>query len=229
MGSLAETAGRLVAVPMGAVARWRGRPIHPRGAVLDAVLERRGGTPPFGVPWLDQQRTDPALVRLSRGAGLPAPLPDVLGLAIRLPAEGGSHVDLLLSTTGRGPLTRLVPVPRVDGAATHSSIMAYRSAAGPVRLAALPERAEVPTEPGAVAAGAADGTLSFTLAAAVGLGEWRPFARLRTTGPREPLDPAVRFDAVRHAPPGLSADGPMARFREPAYAAARLLGHPRNR
>jgi hypothetical protein len=36
-----------------------------------------------------------------------------------------------------------------------------------------------------------------------------------------PLDPDVRFDAVAHPPPGLVPDGPMARFRAPAYARAR--------
>jgi hypothetical protein len=39
--------------------------------------------------------------------------------------------------------------------------------------------------------------------------------------PTEPPDPPLHFDAVLHAPPGLAADGPLARFRRPAYAAAR--------
>jgi hypothetical protein len=34
------------------------------------------------------------------------------------------------------------------------------------------------------------------------------------------IDPDLRFDAVRNPPPGLAPDGPMARFRAPAYAAA---------
>jgi hypothetical protein len=41
------------------------------------------------------------------------------------------------------------------------------------------------------------------------------------TTPAAPADPDVRFDAVQHPPPGLVPDGPMARFRAPAYAAAR--------
>jgi hypothetical protein len=63
--------------------------------------------------------------------------------------------------------------------------------------------------------------MRFTLAAASGLRPWRPFARLTLTAPAEPLDPDVQFDAVLHPPPGLVADGPLARLRAPAYAAAR--------
>lgn len=223
----AQWAGRLVAVPFGAVARWRrGRPLHPRGVVLDAVLERHGSAPPFGVPWLDAVGTDEVVVRLSRGAGLPAPLPDVLGLAIRMTGDAGTPVDLLLSTSGRGPITRRVPVLRSEATATYGSIMAYRSTVGPVRIAAVPEARGLPSDPQPVARTADAGGIVFGLAAAVGAEEWRPFARLRTTGVRRPLDLPLRFDAVRNAPPGLPATGPMARFRAPAYATARAAGRP---
>ena len=217
--AVADGAGRLVAVPLGGVARWRGgKPMHPRGAVFDAVLERRGGA--WGVAWLDDRATDAVVVRLSRGAGLPARLPDLLGLAIRLPGEG-APVDLLLSTTGRGRLTRLVPVVRRDTAAFYSSIMGYRSDAGSLRLAAFPEADDVPSDPEPLAGAVARDGLRFTLAACVGLGPWRPFARLTLRRPLPALDPDIRFDAVQNPPPGLVPDGPMARFRAPAYARAR--------
>lgn len=205
--------------------------MHPRGAVFHAVLERQGGVDPWGVPWLDARATDPALARLSRGAGLPAPLPDLLGIAIRLPGDAqggdprdGAPIDLLLSTTGRGPLTRLVPVPRRDAAAVYSSIMAYRSDAGSLRLAALPEDDDVPSDPQPLASAVSRSGLRFTLAACRGLGPWRPFARLTLREPLPGLDPEVRFDAVQNPPPGLVPDGPMARFRAPAYSRARAAG-----
>ena len=224
MTDLAGLAGRLVAVPLGGVARWRGgRAMHPRGAVFDAVLERSGAVPPLGVPWLDEAGSGPVVVRLSRGAGLPAPLPDVLGLAIRL-GDDAAPVDLLLSSSGRGPWSRLVPIPRVEAEVPYGSIMAYSSAVGPIRIAALPETSGVASDPGPVAEAAAAGELAFTVAAAVGRGPWHPFGRLRSTGRRESLDPGVRFDAVRNPPPGLVPDGPMARFRAPAYATARAAG-----
>jgi hypothetical protein len=214
--------GRLAAVPLNLLARARrGKPMHPRGAVFVGVLERHGHVEPWGVPWLDEAVTEPAVVRVSRGTGIPAPLPDLLGLAVRLTGPGGEPVDLLLTSAGRGRLGRLLPVPRRDAAVVYSSVMGYRSDAGTIRLAALPERRAAPAEPHALEQTVADEPLAFTLAAARGLGAWQPFARLTLTGSTGPLDPDVRFDAVQHPPPGLVADGPMARFRAPAYAAAR--------
>jgi hypothetical protein len=203
---LATAAGRLAAVPFAAIARRRaGKPLHPRGEVLGGRLTRTGAG--FGVPWLDSRATDDVVVRLSRGAGLPAPLPDLLGVAVRLPGET-RPVDLLLSSTAGGPLAGRVPFPARDASATYGSLMGYRCAAGTVRLALLPTGAGL----------RADGA---TLAAAVGWGPWRPVGHLVVGNPGGPLDPDVRFDAMLNPPPGLSPDGPMARFREPAYAAAR--------
>jgi hypothetical protein len=218
---LARAAGRLVAVPLGARARWRGgKPMHPRGAVFEAVLERRGGPASWGVPWLDESATEPATARISRGAGLPATLPDLLGLAIAVRSAAGP-VHLLLTTTGRGRITRLLPVPRRDSASVYSSIMGYRSAAGTLRFAALPESDAVTSDPEPLAGAVARRNLSFTLAVARGFGPWQSFGRLTLTEPARPLDADVRFDAVRNPPPELVPDGPMARFRAPAYATAR--------
>ena len=92
MVDLARVAGRLVGVPLAGLARLRsGKPMHPRGAVFSGVLERHGSGSGdgWGVPWLDTAATEDAVVRLSRGAGLPAPLPDLLGLALRLPRIPG--------------------------------------------------------------------------------------------------------------------------------------------
>lgn len=222
MVDLALGAGRLVAVPLAALARWRnGKPMHPRGAVFDAVLERHGGDRAWGVQFLDTAGREDVVVRLSRGAGLPAPLPDLLGLAVRL-GNATAPVDLLLSTTGRGRLTRVAPVLRRDAASAYCSIMAYRSAAGAVRLGALPTTDGVPSDPVPLAATVGRRPLVFVLAAARGLEEWRPFGRLTIQDPVRSLDPDLRFDAVRHPPPGLRPVGPLARFRAPAYAAAQV-------
>lgn len=221
MTDLPRAAGRLVALPLGAIARWRrGKPMHPRGGVYRAVLQRPGSTTAWGVPWLDDVSRQPAVVRLSRGIGLPAPLPDLLGLAVCIPGDEGP-VHLLLSSAGRGRLTRLLPTLRRNAACSYSSIMAYRSAAGPIRLIAFPETPDLPSEPVPQAAAVARRPPVFVLAAASGTGPWRRFGRLTLTEPEGPLDPDVRFDAVACPPPGLVADGPMARFRAPAYATAR--------
>jgi len=215
MPDLPDAAGRLVAVPVAALARARGgKPMHPRGIVLSARLERTGLPRPSGARWLDEAGADDVLVRLSHGAGLPPRFPDLLGLALRAPGP----VDLLLSSSGRSRWARRVPVLRRDPATTYGSIMAYRSPAGPVLLAARPETAGV-----------------FVLSAAVGREPEQRFARVVLGAEAELADPPLHVDAVLHAPPGLAADGPMARFRRPAYAAARAaqgdpldaLGPPR--
>jgi hypothetical protein len=204
MAGVAKTAGRVLGVPLGALARWRrGKPMHPRGVVVDAVMERGTGPAPFGVPWLDEPARDDVVVRISRGAGLPARLPDLLGLAVRIP---DGPVDLLLTSAATGPVLRLLPYPRRNAATSYGSIMGYRSDAGTLRLAALSDD---------------DSARRFTLAAARGQGPWRPFARLVLGAQREALDPDFRFDAVRNPPHGLVPDGPLARLRAPAYAAAR--------
>jgi hypothetical protein len=216
MADLADAAGRLVARPVAALTRVRGaKPMHPRGTLFTAVLQRTGLA--AGIPWLDAVGRDDALVRISRGAGLPPALPDLLGLALRVPGE--RPVDLLLSSTGRGRWTRRVPVLRRDAATTYGSIMAYRSARGPVLLAADPAGGPLPTDGDRLAA-AAPGRV-VTLSAAVGRGPWQPFGTVTLGEPSTPPDPELPFDAVQHPPPGLVADGPMARFRRPAYAAAR--------
>ena len=221
MADLSRAAGTVVAAPLAALARWRnGKPMHPRGAVFEAVLERHGSDRPWGVPFLDATARDDVVVRLSRGAGLPGPLPDLLGLAVRVGDGSAQPVDLLLSTTGRGALTRVVPVPRRDTASFYCSIMAYSSPGGPIRLAALPTADGVPSDPEPLAAAVREHPLVFVLAAARGLGAWSPFARLTVRDAVRTLDPELRFDAVRHPPPGLVPDGPLARFRAPAYAAA---------
>jgi hypothetical protein len=218
----ARTVGRVLAVPLGALARHRhGKPMHPRGAVLGGRLVRSGSRPPWGVPWLDESGEDDVVVRLSRGAGLPAALPDLLGLAVRVPGPDGRPVDLLLSSTGTGPLTRFLAQPRRDAAGGYCSLMGYRTPAGTVVLGALPERSGVPSGPPPATAAAARRSPAFTLAAASGFGPWRPFARLVLGEPADPLDPGIRFDAMLNPPPGLVADGPVARLREPAYARAR--------
>ncbi|MGY1747597.1 phosphodiesterase [Blastococcus sp. SYSU D00695] len=218
--TVAELAGQAVAVPLGALARRRrGKPMHPRGLVLDGVLRRTGGAD-SGVTWFDVAAVDEVTVRLSRGTGLPSPWPDLLGLAVRVPADG-RPVDLLLSSAGRGRLGRVLPVPRRDAAGPYSSIMGYRSAAGTLRLAAWATGGgPVPSEPDPLRAVVARRQVTFTLAVCRGSGPWRRFATLALGTPAQEPDPDVRFDAVRNPPPQVLADGPMARFRAPAYARA---------
>ena len=99
-------------------ARPAAKPLHPRGSVVHGTLHRFGAEDSTGASWIDQTGEDDVLVRQSRAVGLPAPLPDIFGLAIRVPTEGGSHGDLLLASTGLGAFTTLLlhtdPVDEAD-------------------------------------------------------------------------------------------------------------------
>ncbi|SDQ06337.1 hypothetical protein [Quadrisphaera sp. DSM 44207] len=218
----------------GAAARLRrGKPLHPRGSVVRATAVREGtppGAQPWGAAWLDEPGTDPGLVRLSRAAGLPAPLPDVLGLALRADvpgaaaagpggagaapggAGGGAGVlDVPLATTGLGRLTRFVLVPRWrPGRGAYGSLLPYRTTTGRlVLLAARPE----PVRSG--------GGLQLQLLAASPRGPWRAFGRLHLHGPLDGPDAPVDLDPVLNPPPGLAAPAAIAAVRAPAWAAAR--------
>jgi hypothetical protein len=209
---------------LGVVTRLRdAKPLHPRGAVYDAVLTRQG-TPAgvggaagrhWGVPWLDEPGTDQALVRLSRSAGLPPPWPDVLGLALRVPRRDGGLIDVLLSTTGVRPGTRHVLAPRRDPlAASYGSVVPFRGPRGPVMLCARPpQHGSDADDPGSPC---------LDLCAATLTGPWQPFARLRLGEQHAPdADPDIAFDPVVHAIPGLPLYDRVAALRAVSYARAR--------
>ena len=198
-----------VGAALGGITRVAGavrpaaKPLHPRGTVRRATLRRHGLQPPAGVPFLDAAGTDQVLVRESRAAGLPRPLPDVHGLAVRVPNPDGSHGDVLFSTTGFGWLTRFVLTPSFSTyGRPMTTLLPYDTAAGPVLLGVH---------------AVAEGRLEMVFA--VREGEWRPFADLEL-GERLPEeDPS--FDAVRNTLPGLAQYAAVRRLREPSYSAAR--------
>jgi hypothetical protein len=107
----------------GALARLRrDRALHPNGA----TQRGRAQLAPAGAD-LARELDVEAIVRFSRGAGLPARFPDVNGLAIRLvDARGpGLHRDLLLSSAGPGPLRRIL-MPAIDfGTSRFSSVLSF--------------------------------------------------------------------------------------------------------
>ena len=166
-----------LATALGVATAVRGeRVFHPRGSSCRAVLTVAGGGA-WGARVLDAAASYDGLVRLSRGAGLPAPLPDVDGLALRLPGLGVDRapLDLLVNSAWRFAFAPSVL------AGTWSSILPYRTATG--RLVLLGARPR-------------PGGLDLLLAAP--LGRWQPWARL-TLG--EPVDgERLRFAPTVGAP-----------------------------
>lgn len=211
-----RSAGVVLGGVFGAVARLRpgsSKALHPRGQVTTGTLVRYGAAPTTGVDWLDGAGTDDVLVRRSRSIGLPGPLPDVHGLAIRVPIGRTRGGDLLLATTGTRPGTRHLLVPTRSDRHPLTTLLPYRSPAGPVLLGAFPE----------------PGSAVYELRVATLAGRWRPFGALAVDEPdgvdgADGTDLDVHFDPVLNPLPGLPSYGWVSRLREPAYAASRRQG-----
>ncbi|MEN1975071.1 hypothetical protein [Cellulomonas olei] len=210
---MSDAAGAVLAVAVRAVGvlRRSPRPLHPRGVVHRGVLLLDDAGAP-GARELGAPAVVPALVRVSRSAGLPAPLPDVGGLAVRWWRDGREQ-DLLLSSTGLGRLGRFALVPRLrPSRGPFSTIMPFVDEDGRgVVLAAVP----VPGAP-------RDGVDLLLLSARPG-GAWRRCGRLTCPpAPDDGDDDALRIDPVRHAP--MAVPGWAARVRRRSYRVARERG-----
>ena len=210
---LSVGAGRALGGLFAIVARVRRGPVralHPKGKVRPALLRRQPGAAPSGVAWLDDPDDVRVLVRLSRSVGLPTRLPDILGLAVRVPVAAGRVGDVLLATTGTGSIGRFVLRPARDpDRAAYTTLLPYRTPSGPLVLAAFP-------------VSGAQGV--FELAWARGTGPWNAFATLEVEG-TDGADSTRPFDPVRNLLPGLETYDWASRLREPSYAASRRARH----
>lgn len=246
-GAHAEPLTRLLAAALAegfAVAAHlrRGRPIHPRGLVLDATLKLHGTSRFWGVPFLDEPAEARGVARMSRSAGLPPPLPDVLGIAVRwhpperagrAGAEGepgrDGDAELLLATTGAGALGRRLLRPATRWApAFYGSLLPYGAGDRKVFLGAVAERGRsVAADTESLARAVAEHPLRLDLVVATGSGRWKRFGELLLAEPayrdgeggREP----VRFNPARRTIPGLRPVGLLQRVRGPSYAAAQRV------
>lgn len=205
---LAGAAGAALATAAGALGAVRpsAKPLHPGGDLVDGRVTRHG-TPLHaertGVPWLDEAGEETVLVRVSRAVGLPRAIPDIHGLALRVPHDAGVG-DLLLAGTGMGRLTRFLLEPGLTIASRPlTTLLPYRSPTGAVLVGARPT-----------------GRTRFELVWARPTGGWTPFGLLAVaSGPAD--DPTVSFDPLLHTLPGLDHYPWVRRLREPAYATAR--------
>ena len=207
----------LAAVFRAVAALRRDRPLHPRGVSLAAVAEIRG-TADTGVPWLDTPGTTPVTLRVSRATGLPRPLPDIHGLAVRVPGSalgGGDDADLLFASTGSSALTRFLLVPRRhSGAGPLTTLLPLRTARGPLLLRLAPE------------GGLQEGVrapASYALSYAMGTGRWRDVGQLVVGAMLPEHVDRVRHDPVLHLLPGTAQYASVVRLREPSYRAARSV------
>jgi hypothetical protein len=196
--------GALLGAAFGAVAVVRRtKPLHPAGRVGNGTLRITRTLPDLGVPLLTVEGTHPCTVRWSRSVGLPAPLPDVEGLALRLEDTGS---DLLFASTGTGRLSRFVLALRAPGRhGAQSTLLPVATDSGSLLFKVEP-------------ADAADPPSRYDLAVAHSGSEWEVVGSLEVAwGPDRP----TRFDPVENPLPG-TAQYPLVRtLREPAYFLAR--------
>jgi hypothetical protein len=206
----------------------RRRSLHPAGIGYEGWL-RVPDEPPArpAVPLFQAGTTHPALLRFSRGAGLPEPLPDALGVAIKLPDAHGSgrDQDLLLTSSTDRPLVRRLLFPArsfVRGA--FSTALPYDLGDDRVVLLLVPAHAGDGRRAarGALAelrAAAVDG-LRFELRAARSFGRSQALATV-TVGPPLPDD---QTEALRFNPwttgPGIRPAGWLNLLRDAAYRAS---------
>ena len=211
VAGVSRAAGGVLEGVFATAARLRpaAKPLHPQGETLVATITRTGLTAAVGVPWIDEPGVDEGFVRVSRAVGLPRGWPDIFGLAMRVPTASG-HGDVLFATTGRGAVGRFLLLPGRSALSwTYTTLIPYRTASGPLLLAAEP-----------------DGSDAFTLACARVTGPWTDFGHIvlgaafgSGTGDAQGTGPA--FDPVLNQIPGLSYYPWAARLREGSYRAAR--------
>ncbi|MFB4313858.1 DUF1990 family protein [Actinomadura sp. 21ATH] len=209
-------------------ARLRERPLHPRGLVFDATLVLHGTSRYWGVPLLDDRTELRGRARLSRAAGLPPPLPDVLGLALRWrqPQAGGEEAEatgeLLLATTGHGRLGRHLLRPASGWSpAFYGSLLAFRAGDRRILLGAVARRARnVPAGLAPLARAVEERPLLLDLVVATEFGPWERFGELRLVE-LAPSDDGetTRFNPARNPVPGLLPAGLLQQVRGPTYAA----------
>ncbi|SDP06475.1 hypothetical protein SAMN04487788_1898 [Microbacterium testaceum StLB037] len=196
------------------------RPIHPRGAVLSGHVRWIPDAEPSGIAWIDRTPDGPVPVvaRVSRSIGLPAPLPDIVGLALRVEADG-EPADIELASTGwTVPARFALRAHRRVERARFGTLFPYRGTRGPVLVGARTRRGRpAATDPRELRA-ADERTWSLTLGHATALGAWHPFAVVDLRLDDDQDDTGLRFDAVRHPLPGSHAYAWVRAARQPSYA-----------
>lgn len=178
---------------------------------------------PSGIHWIDEppDRPLPVTARLSRSVGLPAVLPDVIGLAMRVDA-GGRPADIELASTGLGVPSRFMLLPhRSPSRARFGTLFPYRSRLGPRLICArpLPRPHPLPAGGAALDSALAADAWRLRLYHASPTGKWHPFADLALRPGADQADEHLRFDSVRRPLPGADNYAWVRAARQPSYRA----------
>ena len=197
-------------------ARRGSRIFHPQGIAYRGVVRVDGGVD--GVPLLAAGSAHDAIVRFSRGLGLPRGWPEFLGLALRV----GDAQDLLLASSSPSPLVRMVPLPaRSFFGTVLTSLLPVGAGDRLLFAGALVHGAPTGDDDQLAELANSPGPVTATLALAELGGRWRPFGTLEV-GERLPdaESRALRFDPWR-CDGGLVPHGWINALRAPAYRGSR--------
>lgn len=231
MPILTRATARPVETAFTALARLRAaRAFHPRGALFAGRVELDGpGSPTVAVLGAG---VHPALVRVSKGAGTPGRLADLLGLAMRLTDLPDGPVDLLHTTVGRHRCTGALLAPATGWCSRpYSTLLPYRADGERVTLGLWPREPERArgAEPRVAREAVRQGPLVFDVMEKRARLPWAPIGRLlldlpmpdgaEDDGP-DGTDP-VTFDPVVHAHPRLRPVQVFAAVRAAAYTGSR--------
>lgn len=222
-GPLAHASAAL----FGAGSKLRGaRVVHPQGVGFAGELRVERTLPGHAaVPLLRAGERRAVIARLSRSVGLPEPLPDLLGLTLRI-EDGhgaGQDLDLALITSADG-LGHFLLLPTLSGflGRPFSSVMLYEIAGRKRLFGALPVTAPADV-PGSrsveqLLETAARDELRWQLAVAEPRGSFCPFGEisLRDRLPDEEVD-SIAFNPATSGG-GIRAVGPLMGIRGAAYA-----------
>jgi len=216
-----------------AAARHR-RVFHPGGVLargsIERVAARSAGLPIESAP--------DVLVRLSKGIGTPGALPDVIGLAFRVPADGSATGgpsapawDVLLASAGGGRLSRfgIRPVVRWPEQPMSSVMpLRYQGTNWWLRAQILSAVDGVGVSLDSIRSRLHEGPLTVAIDQAPGFAPFRPLARLtiKDVVPQGELGD-VDFDPVLHTAPGVQlAPHWLSNLRMQAYRRSRAGRHP---
>lgn len=163
--------------------------------------------------------------RVSKGIGLPGTVPDLVGLAWRMPPRlpPGNPWDVLLASTTSGPLGRLLLRPVTSWTAvTMSSVMPvrYQDEVWWIRGRVASEFDRPGLSLDAVSERIAEGGMVFDIEQAAGTAEFSALARLTLRDLITNRD--ISFDPILHTVPGVQLlPGWLADFRRAAYRRSR--------
>jgi hypothetical protein len=207
-------------IRLGAAIRHR-RLFHPAGVLAEGTLERVA-PPGEGLP---MQSCD-VIGRISKGMGLPGRLPDVAGLAWRIPPPQDLRSclpwDVLVASTVAGSRFLLAPTRSWSGA-TFSSLMPLRFQGSVwwVRAKLVTKIDEQGLALDTIKNQIDSGDIAFDIEQAKGTRGFQPLARL-TLRHLDPTRDDIPFDPILHSDEDVQlVPGWLADFRRAAYRRSR--------